>query len=243
MVKWSKQEVEDLTLGVSLGLPYYDIAYILNRTEKAIRIKASKLNIHTDRYNYWKDSDVRILIKNYEVLGAVGCKPLLELDRPLKSIHKKAAKLGLSKVCVWSLSDIEYLKCNYTDKGATYCSDFLGKSFHSVTRKAERLGLLSSKKGKGHSEKAYCYLVYFKDLNLYKVGITDNLNRRLKEFGVFAEVIEFKHFETRTDALLMESSILKTVCKNLVNTGALANGNYETFKGSKEELEEWRKLW
>ncbi len=72
------------------------------------------------------------------------------------------------------------------------------------------------------------YFIYFKDLDLYKIGVTNNYKRRLKEFGHTPQLLTLKTYSTSQEAYKEEQHILKNV--NLVNTGRLISGNTETFR-------------
>ena len=74
------------------------------------------------------------------------------------------------------------------------------------------------------------YFIYFKDLDLYKVGVTNNYKRRLKQFGYTPKLISLKEYKTPKEAYEEEQYLLSKL--PLVNTGLLNSGNTETFRFS-----------
>ena len=74
------------------------------------------------------------------------------------------------------------------------------------------------------------YLIFFPALNLYKVGITSNLDTRRKEFGETSEVIDTIVFETYEECASYESAALKKLEPHMEDTGILKSGNTETFR-------------
>ena len=78
--------------------------------------------------------------------------------------------------------------------------------------------------------KACTYLIYFKELNVYKIGITNNISRRLNEFGYIAEVILVINFDTGKEAQILEKNWLSNIEYLKFNTNKLISGNTETFK-------------
>ena len=87
---------------------------------------------------------------------------------------------------------------------------------------------------------AYTYFIYFKDLELHKIGITNNLDIRLKVFGYTAEILISKHFKLGQEAKDLEQELLKKYSKYLYNSGELTSGNTETLfletKGIEQEI-------
>lgn len=80
------------------------------------------------------------------------------------------------------------------------------------------------------SKPAVTYCLYFNKLNLYKVGITGNLNRRLKEYNYNPEVVFIRKFKTGLEAKELEKLWLKNINHLKVNTNKLFTGNTETFR-------------
>jgi hypothetical protein len=233
---WEEQEEEDLKLGVSLGLTDKQLAEILGKTDSSIRSKKQRLLLNLDSYRGWTQEEIEYLNKYYEIEGPKYCANAL--NRTSKSCAKKAEKLGLKRV-YWTDAEVTFLKENYLEKGATFCATELRKSFGSTARKAERLGLLSScKGGKKGGGPCFLYLISFPSECLYKIGITDNLQRRKSEFGSLDSCFIYtKKCETRAVARSLEIETLKAVQKYMINTGVLNNGNTETFSMSPQVFE------
>jgi len=74
------------------------------------------------------------------------------------------------------------------------------------------------------------YLIFFPELNVYKVGITGNLDTRRSKFGETSEVIDTTVFETAEECRSYESVALKKLEPYKDNTGVLTSGNTETFR-------------
>ena len=73
------------------------------------------------------------------------------------------------------------------------------------------------------------YCVYFEALGLYKVGITNNPNNRLRDFGYSVDVIFTRYFKEGKDARNLETQWLNNLSPYLYNSGELRSGNTETF--------------
>lgn len=77
---------------------------------------------------------------------------------------------------------------------------------------------------------AFTYCIYFKDLDVYKVGVTNNIKTRMANFGYKPEIIFIREFNNGNDALILEKLWLYHLKDYLVNTYKLKSGNTETFK-------------
>lgn len=75
----------------------------------------------------------------------------------------------------------------------------------------------------------FTYLIYFKKLDLYKIGKTGNMVKRFKHFGHKPELIFYREFKLGSDAGLLERQWLENIKHLKVNTGKLKSGNGETF--------------
>lgn len=78
------------------------------------------------------------------------------------------------------------------------------------------------------------YLVYFPNLELFKVGITNNIDNRLKAFGQKCDLFWTEKFKTNAEARQRESNLLKRV--TLFNSMSLRSGNTETFIDDKRSF-------
>ena len=74
------------------------------------------------------------------------------------------------------------------------------------------------------------YLIYFEFLDLYKIGYTDNVRRRITQFGYKAEIILVREHDTEYEARKLEQQWLNNVKALKVNTAMLDSGNTESFK-------------
>lgn len=74
------------------------------------------------------------------------------------------------------------------------------------------------------------YILNFPELDLYKVGITNNLARRVTQFGYTCSLLFAQEYENGSQAYNIEQQILDWLVDRLVNTGKLASGNTETFR-------------
>jgi len=78
------------------------------------------------------------------------------------------------------------------------------------------------------------YLLYFPDLNLYKLGISVNPEQTSKQYGHDAIIIWVETYENYATAKAREDYLLSKVTK--VNTGLLKTGNTETFVDYNEDI-------
>ena len=72
------------------------------------------------------------------------------------------------------------------------------------------------------------YLIFFPELDLYKIGISNNPERRVAEFGYKADIVWVEEYLTHEEAKDREKELLSKV--SLINTGLLKSGNQETFR-------------
>lgn len=77
---------------------------------------------------------------------------------------------------------------------------------------------------------AYTYLLHFPELNIFKIGITNNLDNRIQQFGIKPEIVFFRYFEDANTALSLEKEWLENIKHLKYNTSILTSGNTETFK-------------
>ena len=89
----------------------------------------------------------------------------------------------------------------------------------------------SNKFGISPNDPGILYLVYFKELDLYKFGITGNTTKeRMKSIGQKYEIIFERYFSLGSDAMVLEALWSNNLNSFKVNTGILPTGNTETFK-------------
>jgi hypothetical protein len=220
-MKWTKEEIQFLIDNYAEGATY--CAQQLGRTYSAVQIKASRLNLA--RAGWSKEED-QFLIENYSEYGPAYC--VEQLGKTYDVVTTRASKLNLKTG--WSIKEEQFLIDNYAEHGPVYCAEQLGKTYVAVIRKAFKLSL----KANTRYDSNIVYAVYFPDLFLYKVGITNNVGRRIKEFGQPCVILKTQECEP-TEAAELERKLLKSV--TLINTGALNNGNTETFMQPSKEIE------
>jgi len=238
---WDNEEIELLTACIEAGWKHKEIATELDRSLDSIKNKATKLGIATR--SYWTDKDIEILktcLNNKWIHKDIAIK----LNRSIGSIHKKAGLLELISNAEITLSDkqiskklknkqikiigkykntktpIEFkcLKCSYIWK-VSPASIFSGTACP-----------VCAKSGFKEDKPAATYCIYFKELDLYKIGITNNYKVRLKYFGYKPEIIFIREFELGKDARTLETQWLENIKEHLINTGKLKSGNTETFR-------------
>lgn len=78
------------------------------------------------------------------------------------------------------------------------------------------------------------YCVYLQDLDLYKIGITNDVNRRLDELGYSNRLIWVESYDSEFKARNREKILLDKVKDFMYNSGMLKSGNTETFRLDKE---------
>ena len=87
-----------------------------------------------------------------------------------------------------------------------------------------------------YKESNIVYFIYFEDLKLYKVGITNNMKVRMQHFGYKASVLTTKTFEEGLGANHLEKQILEQFKDFKINTRKLTSGNTETLRLSSKEV-------
>lgn len=232
MVKWTEEDIEILTDNYLEEGPQW-CANVLDRTYGSVRLKAGRLGLSRKG---WTEKEISFLQENYPERGPQWCADAL--GRTYTSVSRKTDKLGIV-VTNWTEKELEFLHKNYPRQGATFCAEALGRTFYSVTRKAERLKLFSSVRGTGNQEApTFFYVVdILCEPDLYKLGITQSVHRRITELGVEVNILKTIEYPNRNEAYKKEREMLEIVNKYLENTGVLANGNTETFRMPPEELE------
>lgn len=87
-----------------------------------------------------------------------------------------------------------------------------------------------AKHGFNPSLPAVTYCIYFKELDLYKIGISNNYKKRMKQFGYIPEIIFIREFELGKCAKELEKKWLESIKEYKINTEKLHSGNMETFR-------------
>jgi hypothetical protein len=229
MTKWTQEEKKFLLDNFLEKGPDY-CAKNLNRSKNAINIAACRLNLNTNQRSTWTEEDIKFLTQNKDK-GISYCAE--KLNRTPAAVQRKASKLNLTKDR-WATEEEQFLIKNYPDHGPVYCAENLNRNYGEVCVKATRLGL---KTNTVYKKSKIVYLFYFPELFLFKVGLTNCIERRSKSFGYKCTIIAFKEYNTYQEAAKMERTLINSV--SLVNTGQLRNGNSETFKVLSKEVHQF----
>ncbi len=176
----------------------------------------------------WTKEEEQFLTDNYAKHGQLYC--VEKLNRNYQSVRQKACRLNLTNPANWTKKDLQFLIDNYAQYGPTYCAEKLDRTYEATARKAYILNLQANTKYNSN----IVYIVYFPDHFLYKVGITNNVKRRIKEFGQPCVILKTQECEP-AEAAELERKLLKSV--TLINTGYLNSGNTETFIQPSKEIE------
>jgi hypothetical protein len=220
---WTEEEIQFLRDNYpEKGAGY--CAEKLSRTPSSVQLKAAKLDIKFNNMSApWTEEEIQFLRDNYPEEGPAYCSE--KLGRTPNSVTLKANRLDIKfdNKFLWTEEEIEYLIQEYPLVGASECAEVLERSWDAVRVKANRLGLCSPR-----NESRIVYLCKFPSLDLYKVGITNNWERRSRQFGQPTKLLWTKEFPNESVARDYEKHILSKV--NRVNTGLLDSGNTETFR-------------
>ena len=214
-----------------------EIAKYLGRSERSVAAKASELGI---RNNYdWTEEHIQYLKDNYETKGAAALEKYF--GRAQSAIVNKAGQLGLvvdrkekfRLEAIQKLKDtdyeiIEYKKLPGNDQKSLIKHKTCGHEWWV------KLGALDSYAGcpncsKGNWNRRIFYLLFFPVLNLYKVGITMDLTKRLRQYNYTPELIDSRVFKTPEECANYESDLKKKLKPYMADTGLLHSGNTETF--------------
>jgi hypothetical protein len=178
----------------------------------------------------WTEEDVEFLTQNKNK-GINYCAE--KLSRTPAAVQRKASKLNITRNG-WSEEEEQFLIKNYPEHGPTYCAENLSRGYGEVCVKATRLAL---KTNTVYKKSKIVYLFYFPELFLFKVGLTNSIERRSKSFMQKCKVIGFIEYDTHQEAARVERSLLNSVLR--VNTGKLKNGNSETFTVLSEKVQQF----
>lgn len=201
MEKWTKEHEQELILYIKDGLTHSQIAELLNEEFKTTRT-ASAVNKKTQRLGI-KSNNIDCIKKTTEQY-----KSELPDDLELLEEYINAKTPILHKhSCghTWKVRP----NCIIKGQGCPKCADH---NFDNI-------------------KTGYTYLIYFKGLDLYKVGKTGNMTKRFWSFNNYKpELIFYRKFELGLDAALLEKQWLMNIRHLKVNTGKLKSGNGETFE-------------
>ena len=257
MKRWTKEEEILLADYINNKVTFKEIAVQLNRTIRAIGNKASKLNLKSKVEQISKTNEE--YIKEVASIHKNNVIPVDSyINNRTRILHKCDKNhewyatpnniLSKRSGCPKCYEHIKFTTSEYKNKlpnNIIVLEEYLGTDIHIMhkniicnhTWKARPHDILGKftdcpecNKGFNKYNPAYVYCIYFKDLDLYKVGITKSIKKRMTEFGYKPEIIFSRYFKTGLEAINLENEFLKNVNELLYNTGKLTSGNTETFK-------------
>lgn len=196
----------------------------------------------------WTSSETEWLICNYPIHGKQYCMEIL--NRTEGSIRRKATDLKLAvqdpgvaqrrnafeRYKSW-IETTEYELLDSFDMYKGNQSKLLtrhtscGYEWRLSPNNASRLvGCPNcSKSGFKATRETFLYYIYFPALDLYKVGITVDWDKRKYDFGYTPELLSLIPFSSGTEAKEAEEVLLTKLSVYMANTGELKAGNTETF--------------
>jgi hypothetical protein len=197
--------------------------------------------------NKWKEDEIELL-ETFLEAGYTHAEIARELDRTQQSVSHKSSRLGIKTPIKLRKTHDEYvaelaIKCPTMKVLETYMGDNK-KILHECLICEAQYKCIPSDKLQGHACK-FCnpiykinndipgitYLVYFSDIDIYKIGVTSKTTRERNSYqNLKYEVILEHHFDTGREALDLERQWLVNVSQYKINTHLLTSGNTETFR-------------
>lgn len=200
-MKWTEDEIEFLKACLDSGWTHQEIAEETEGKRTLISIRSITSKLHIKSKN-------KKAYSNIEIDNKIQNKGIKRLEDYKNNFTKYKFKCLICNT-IWEttihiiLSGNQGLPCG--------CPSCANHGFNS-------------------SSPAITYCIYFPDIDLYKVGITNNLTNRLKQFGQKATVIFTREFDLGIDAKELETKWLDNIKDYKVNTGLLKSGNTETLR-------------
>jgi len=249
MAKWEFDEIALLTAFVESGWTHKEISDELDRTYSAVKGKACSLKVcslskkkTTEQYKAELPPDItvlelyigaqtKILHKHScgyiwysnpdNILSGHGC-PLCA-GNIKKTTEQYKAELPPDTTVLE-----EYINNNTKILHKHSCGYIWSVAPSHILRgiKCPKC----SKYGFNPELPAVTYCIYFKDFDLYKVGISNNYTERINKLGSIPEVVYIRKFDIGIDAMNLEKLWKENLKDYLVNTGLLRTGNTETFR-------------
>jgi len=236
--EWTQQDIDILSSLYEKGKTRKEIGVVLSRSESSIKNKCFMLGLNNTKnrtYRRWtieEDALLKLYLKD-----GMSYKEISKLiNRTYKTCKLRAFKLELTftNSYFWLDKDIVLLtELIKEEKSYIEISGVLNKSISAITHKVAEYNLDYINKGSGGFQPlkpGYVYCIYFKALDLYKIGISNNTYERLKQFGYKPEVIYITYFEDGNEAVKTEKQYLKNIEHLKINTGLFISGNTETFR-------------
>ena len=245
--RWTKEEEQFLRDNADKGGRY--IADELNRPVTGVQSKACNLGIKLGNRLAWGPEEISLLKKLYPMLGVECYKAI---GRSKKSVSIQASRLNIkSSLGSGRIKEHNLYAEQIKHKNIIALESYRGtrtaiKHKHLdcglewTTRPDYILNANSSCPKCYHSYSDHLYIVFFEELDLYKIGITNNVSKRLKRYNKIPTLIYSVNLNNYDTARATERYLLSKVV--LLNTGLLNAGNTETFKATKEEVIELKKF-
>ena len=95
----------------------------------------------TIKKNGWSQCEIDFLRQFYKLHGPEFCAECLR--RSIRSIYKKAYRIGIKANAGWSAEEIDILKNNFNTIGPTECAKMLNKKKVTVQAMARKLDLIT----------------------------------------------------------------------------------------------------
>ena len=249
--KWNEEEIELLKSFVDYGLSNLEISIKLNRTKISIdnklRVLGYKRNFGSTYKNKlpkditlledYINATTKILHKHtcgYEwkvrpnnILNGQNCPKCryIEVGNKLrKSVEDYISELPID---ITLLSNT-YLNAHTKLTHKHSCGYIWEITPHDILK--GRSCPKCADYGFDPTIQSQVYLIYFESINLYKIGLSNNYAKRIKQFSIPCEIILIQKFEKGSDASKLEKEWLQNVRPYMKNTGLLRSGNTETFE-------------
>lgn len=245
MAKWTKEEIERLKLVYpEMGMK---CAPLFGRGEKAVGVKASSLGIAKNKHT--KDSIQATMPEGYKIIEYINtytpmlvvhedCGTTYRVTKPTAHLYTKGRPMQRCPKC-WFIERQDAYTFELSEE-YELVGEYKGV-MNKVLHRHKECGHewevrphdlqngtgcpVCAKTGPTRANK--CYLLYFPELNLYKVGISKDPMKRSKQYGYHANIVWIEEYSDYLGAKAREDEILSKVKK--LNTGLLKTGNTETF--------------
>lgn len=214
-------------------------AEVLNKNVTSVYTKAGRLGIVSKP---WSIEEEDFLTKYYPIKGVSYCADALM--RSKSAIKGKALRLNLELIKYKAKKKTTEQYRSEIPKDYIVLEEYLGGKIPLLHKHltcgyewtVQPNNIISgrgcpacSTKGFNPTLPGYLYFIYFEELNLYKIGITNRSKGRFKEFGYTPKIIKQVLFETGSKAREVEQAILKKYQDYKHDSGLLKSGNTETL--------------
>lgn len=123
----------------------------------------------------------------------------------------------------WTQKEIEYINEVYGYKSGYEIAEVLNRTYSAVNTKIKKMGIKKA-------NRYHTYIIYFPELDLYKLGYSKNPKIKAKSFNEKFEIIFTRVFNTKKEALLLERHWKRNIQNITVNLGLFPdNGDSEIF--------------